>query len=250
LRVKLAVALIYSLAQAQRKHTRAAGGTRGSRQPSDRRNVDFGAAGGEAGGTMTSPQPLNPRLKLALDIGPLVLFIAVNALFGIFAATGVFMVAVIAALAISYLRTRRWPLMPVVSALIVLAFGGLTLALHDETFIKLKPTIIYALFGGVLAFGRAFDKPVLAIVFDSAFDLTDEGWRKLTMRWSVFFFCMALLNELVWRTQSTTFWANFKLFGFIPLTFAFAALQYPLMTKYARAASPAAPNSDRAPPSH
>ena len=197
---------------------------------------------------MTPPQPLDHRLKLTLDIGPLLLFIAVNAAAGIFAATGVFMVAVIAALVITYLRTRRWPLMPVVSALIVLAFGGLTLVLHDETFIKLKPTVIYALFATVLAIGLALDKPVLAVVFDSAFDLTDEGWRKLSVRWAVFFACMALLNELVWRTQSTTFWANFKFFGFIPLTFAFAALQYPLMTKFARTPRPAEPDADSAPP--
>lgn len=197
---------------------------------------------------MTSPQPLHPGLKLALDVGPLVLFFAVNARFGIFSGTAVFMVAVITALLVTFVRTRRWPLMPVVSAVIVLVFGGLTLALHDETFIKLKPTIIYVLFGTVLALGLAFDKPVLATVFDSVFDLTAEGWRKLAMRWALFFFCMALLNELIWRTQSTTFWVNFKLFGFVPLTFAFAALQYPLMTKFARTSSAAERESDLAPP--
>jgi len=197
---------------------------------------------------MTSPQPLNPGLKLALDIGPLVLFFAANARFGIFPATAVFMVAVIGALLFTYLRTRRWPLMPVVSALIVLVFGGLTLFLHDETFIKLKPTIIYVLFATILTVGLALDKPVLAIVFDSVFDLTAEGWRKLALRWAVFFFCMALLNELIWRTQSTIFWVNFKLLGFIPLTFAFAALQYPLMTKYARTPDKAKGETDPAPP--
>lgn len=194
---------------------------------------------------MTSPQPLHPGLKLALDIGPLVLFFAANAWFGIFAATAVFMVAVIAALLITLIRTRRWPLMPVVSAGIVLVFGGLTLLLQDETFIKLKPTIIYALFGGVLALGLAFNKPVLALVFDQMFDLTEEGWRKLSIRWALFFFALAVLNELVWRTQSTTFWVNFKLFGFVPLTFVFAALQYPLMTKYARSAGKPQPEPDR-----
>jgi intracellular septation protein len=205
---------------------------------------------------MVSPQPLSPVLKLVLDIGPLVLFFAANARFGIFVATAAFMVAVVAALLTTYVRTRRWPIMPVVSAFIVLAFGGLTLVLQDETFIKLKPTIIYALFGAVLAFGLAFDKPVLAAVFDSVFNLTAEGWRKLTARWMVFFFALAILNELIWRTQSTTFWVNFKLFGFVPLTFAFAALQYPLMTRYAApnaapamtteptpSAKPSAPNS-------
>ena len=176
---------------------------------------------------------LNPLLKLALDIGPLVLFFVANARFGIFAGTGTFMIAVVAALVVSHAMTRHWPIMPVVSAIVVLVFGGLTLALHDETFIKLKPTIIYALFGGVLLGGYLLDKPFLAIVFDSMFHITEEGWRKLTLRWAAFFFALAVLNEAVWRTQSTDFWVNFKLFGFVPLTFAFAALQYRLLIRYA-----------------
>jgi len=182
---------------------------------------------------MTEKPKLNPLLKLTLDIGPLVLFFAVNARLGIFVATAAFMAAVVAALVVSYAMTRHWPIMPVVTALIVLVFGGLTLALHDDTFIKLKPTIIYALFGAVLAGGYVFDKPFLAIVFDSMFHITEEGWRKLTVRWAVFFFALAVLNEVVWRTQSTDFWVNFKLFGFVPLTFAFAALQYPLLMRHA-----------------
>jgi intracellular septation protein len=119
-----------------------------------------------------------------------------------------------------------------VSAVIVMVFGGLTLWLHDETFIKVKPTIIYVLFGGVLAWGYIFNKPLLAIVFDSAFHVTDEGWRKLTVRWAAFFFAAALLNEAIWRSQTTEFWLGFKAFGFIPLTLAFAALQYPLLARY------------------
>ncbi len=187
---------------------------------------------------MASTRPLSPAMKLLLDVGPLVLFFAAYGKFGIFAATAAFMVAVVAALLTTYARTRRWPIMPVVSAFIVLVFGGLTLVLQDETFIKLKPTIIYALFGTVLAIGFAFDKPLLALVFDSVFDLTKEGWRKLGARWAAFFFVLAALNELIWRTQSTDFWVNFKLFGFVPLTFAFAALQYPLMARYAVHAAP------------
>jgi intracellular septation protein len=176
---------------------------------------------------------LNPTLKLALDIGPLVLFVAAYARFGIFAATGTLMVAVVAALAVSYWLIRRWPIMPVVTVIVVMIFGGLTLALHDETFIKLKPTIIYSLFGAVLAGGYVFDRPFLAIVFDSMFHISEEGWRKLTLRWAAFFFVLAALNEAIWRTQSTDFWVNFKLFGFTALTFAFAALQYPLLMRHA-----------------
>ena len=175
---------------------------------------------------------LNPVLKLVLDIGPLVLFFAANAKFGIFAATGVFMAAVLIALLITYYMTRHIAVMPVVTAIVVLIFGGLTLVLHDELFIKLKPTIIYVLFGSTLMGGLLFGKPLLGIVFDSVFHLRDEGWRKLTWRWALFFFALAILNEIVWRTQTTDFWVSFKLFGVVPLTFVFAALQYPLLTKY------------------
>ena len=190
--------------------------------------------------TDTTAKPkLNPLLKLALDIGPLVLFFVANSRFGIFVATGAFMVAVVTALLVSYAMTRHWPIMPVVTAIVVVVFGGLTLVLHDDTFIKLKPTIIYVLFGGTLLGGYVFEKPFLAIVFDSMFHLTEEGWRKLTLRWVVFFFLLAVLNEAIWRTQSTDFWVNFKLFGFVPLTFAFAALQYPLLMRYAAEPAPA-----------
>ena len=151
---------------------------------------------------------LNPGLKLALDLGPLLLFFVANSrpeLFapllapflppelltgehaGIFAATAVFIPAMLVALAVSYALTRHLPVMPLVTAVIVVVFGGLTLVLQNETFIKLKPTIIYLLFGGVLLGGLAFGKPLLGMVFDSVFHLTDEGWRKLTLRWALFF---------------------------------------------------------------
>jgi intracellular septation protein len=201
----------------------------------------------------TKPQ-LNPTLKLVLDLGPLVLFFLANsrpALFlpfvspilpadiasgervGIFVATAVFMVAIVVALVVSYALTRHLPVMPLVTAVIVLVFGSLTLVLHDELFIKLKPTIIYALFGIVLLGGLAFGKSLLGVVFDSVFHLTAEGWRKLTLRWALFFFVLAILNEIVWRTQTTDVWVSFKVFGVVPLTFLFGALQYPLLTKYA-----------------
>jgi intracellular septation protein len=182
---------------------------------------------------------INPLLKLALDIGPLALFVIANAKFGIFVATGSFMAAIVAALLVSYAMTGQWPIMPVVTAVVVLVFGGLTLALHDETFIKLKPTIVYVLFGGTLLTGYIFEKSFLAIVLDSVFHLTEEGWRKLTLRWALFFFALAVLNEVIWRTQSTDFWVNSKLYGFMPLTFVFAALQYPLLMRHAAEPAPA-----------
>jgi intracellular septation protein len=203
--------------------------------------------------TQEKPQ-LHPGLKLVLDLGPLLLFFFANSrpeLFapllapflpqelitgqhaGIFAATAVFIPAVLVALAIGYAKTRHLPVMPLVTAVVVVVFGGLTLALQNETFIKLKPTIIYVLFAAVLLGGLAFGKPLLGMVFDSVFHLTDEGWRKLTLRWALFFLVLALLNEIVWRTQSTDFWVTFKVFGVVPLTFVFAALQYPLLTRHA-----------------
>ena len=181
---------------------------------------------------MADKKQLNPILKLVLDIGPLVLFFAANSKFGIFAATGSFMAAVLIALTVSYAMTRHIAIMPVVTAGIVLVFGGLTLFLHDDLFIKLKPTIIYVLFGGTLLAGLALDKPFLSILFDQMFHLSEEGWRKLTWRWALFFFALAIANEIVWRTQTTDFWVSFKLFGVVPLTFLFGALQMPLINKY------------------
>jgi intracellular septation protein len=205
---------------------------------------------------MSARLQLHPLLKLMLDLGPLLLFFLANsrpALFlplvspmlpadiasgergGIFVATAIFMVAVLLALAVSYVLTGRLPAMPLITAVIVLVFGSLTLVLHDEHFIKLKPTIIYVLFGAVLLSGLAAGKPLLGMVFDSVFHLTEEGWRKLTVRWALFFFALAILNEIVWRSQSTDVWVSFKVFGVVPLTFVFAALQYPLLTRYAAA---------------
>jgi intracellular septation protein len=183
-------------------------------------------------GKQTARPALHPILKLVLDIGPLVLFFAANSKFGIYAATGSFMVAVLIALAVSYAMTKHIAIMPLVTAAIVLVFGGLTLILHDDLFIKLKPTIIYVLFGGTLLVGMALGKPLLGLLFESVFNLTEEGWRKLTWRWALFFLFLAVVNEIVWRTQTTDFWVSFKLFGVVPLTFVFGALQYPLLVKY------------------
>jgi intracellular septation protein len=176
--------------------------------------------------------PLHPALRLALELGPLVLFFLANQRAGLIAATGVFMAAVVVALVVSYWLTRHLPVMPLVSAVVVLVFGGLTLWLHDETFIKLKPTIVNTMFGVVLLGGLWFDKPLLSVVLDSVLHLTEEGWRKLTFRWAIFFFVLAALNEVVWRTQTNDFWVNFKVFGIMPLTLAFALAQTPLIMRH------------------
>jgi intracellular septation protein len=181
---------------------------------------------------MTKKPQLNPLLKIVLDLGPLALFFFANSRYGIFAATATFMVAIVAALVISYAMTRHLPIMPVVTAIIVVVFGGLTLFLHDATFIKVKPTIIYALFGAVLLGGLVFNKPLLEVVFDSLFEITEQGWRKLTLRWALFFLALAVLNEIVWRNTSTNVWVDFKVFGVMPLTLLFGALQVPLLKKY------------------
>ena len=181
---------------------------------------------------MNDKKQINPILKLVLDIGPLVLFFAANAKFGIFAATAAFMAAALIALAVGYAMTRRIEIMTVATAVIVVIFGSLTLVLHDATFIKLKPTIIYLLFGGTLLAGLLSGRSLLGVLFDQMFQLTDEGWRKLTWRWTWFFFALAVLNEIVWRNFSTDFWVSFKLFGVVPLTFLFGAAQMPLIKKY------------------
>jgi intracellular septation protein len=181
---------------------------------------------------MTAKSEVNPALKLALELGPLVVFFAANAHWNVFVGTAAFMVAVVLAFAISYALTRRVPVMALLSTVVVMVFGGLTLFLHDAMFIKLKPTIIYTLFAAILLVGLAAGRSLLAIVFDDMFDLTAEGWRKLTLRWAVFFLAMAALNEIVWRTQSTDFWVAFKAFGVLPLTALFAALQYPFVVRH------------------
>jgi intracellular septation protein len=176
---------------------------------------------------------LSPLLKLAFELGPLALFFFANGRYGIFVATEVFMVAVVASLAANWLMARRLAIMPLVSGVVVLVFGTLTVVLQDDLFIKLKPTIINVLFGTLLLGGLAFGKQLLALVFDGVVSLTEEGWKKLTVRWAVFFFALAILNEVVWRTQTTDFWVSFKVFGILPITLVFSAMQYPLMMRYA-----------------
>ncbi len=177
----------------------------------------------------TTPHPL---FKLATELGPLVVFFVANAKFNLFVATGAFMVAIVAALIASYVVTRHVPIMALVTGIVVIVFGTLTLVLHDETFIKVKPTIIYCLFAGVLGGGLLFGRSFIAIMFDQMFNLTPQGWRVLTLRWALFFFALAILNEVVWRTQSTNFWVDFKVFGVTPLTMLFAITQMPLIKRY------------------
>lgn len=170
--------------------------------------------------------------KLAIELGPLLVFFGTNGMAGIYAGTAAFMAATLLSLAVAWLRYHKVPVMPLVSGVIVLVFGGLTLYLRDETFIKLKPTIVYSMFAVLLAAGLLMKKPMLELLLGPVFNLTEEGWRKLTLRWALFFVAMAVLNELIWRNVSTDAWVSFKAFGFLPLTFLFALAQVPLMQRH------------------
>lgn len=170
--------------------------------------------------------------RIAMEAGPLVLFFIVNARAGIFYATAVFMAATVISLGYAYVSGRRIPVMPLVAGGFILVFGGLTLALKDDTFIKLKPTIVNVLFAAALFTGLALRKNLFKIVLQDALRLDETGWRKLTWRWAFFFLFLALANEWVWRTQSTDFWVDFKVFGVMPLTVVFSALQAPLIMRH------------------
>jgi intracellular septation protein len=176
----------------------------------------------------------NPLLRLALDLGPLILFFAINAFYGIFAATGFFMVAIVITLITSRILTGKFAKMPLVTAVLVIVFGGLTLYLQDETFIKIKPTVIYILFASILLGGLALGRVFLQSVLGEMFELSDTGWRLLTYRWAGFFIFLAFLNEAVWRSVSTDNWVSFKVFGLVPLTFIFAAMQAGLLKKHSK----------------
>jgi intracellular septation protein len=174
----------------------------------------------------------NPTLKLALEIGPLVLFFLTNAKFGLQPATAVLMAGVLVSLGLSWLLTRHVPVMPLVTAVAVVIFGALTLVFHDDLFIKLKPTIVNCIFGAVLLGGLALGRPLLPIVLDSVLQLTEEGWRILTLRWGLFFFFLAALNEVVRHYASTDFWVSFKVFGTMPITMVFALAQVRLILRH------------------
>ena len=178
-------------------------------------------------------------IKLALEIGPLGLFFLVNGKYGIFAATGAFMVATVISLTGSLILMKRLPIMPLVTGVFVLVFGGLTLYLQNDMFIKMKPTIVNLLFAGALGTGLAFGRSLMKIVLGEVIQLHDEGWRILTLRWTGFFLFLAILNEIIWRLFSTEFWAAFKLFGVMPITFLFMMSQIGLLQKYQLQQEPA-----------
>jgi intracellular septation protein len=170
--------------------------------------------------------------KLVLEAGPLVIFFVANSYYGIFHATGAFMVATILSLVVSKAKFGRIPIMPLVSGVFVLVFGALTLYLQEEFFIKIKPTIVNLLFASILFGGLFAGHSLLRHLFGEVFHLTDEGWRLLTFRWACFFVFLAILNEVVWRNFSTDFWAGFKLMGVMPITMIFAIAQLGLIQRH------------------
>jgi intracellular septation protein len=194
---------------------------------------------------------MKPWLKLAIEAGPLVIFFVINgrgglpelrelwstaeavsaSQQGLFEATGAFMVVTVLALFAGWFLERRLPVLPLVSGIFVVVFGGLTLVLADELFIKLKPTLVNSLFAVILLGGLAFKRSLLKPLFGSAFQLNDAGWRTLTLRWGLFFVFLAILNEVVWRNFSTDFWVAFKLFGVLPITVLFAGSQTPFILR-------------------
>ena len=171
-------------------------------------------------------------LKLIIDIGPLAIFFVFYTKSNLQSAILPFMIATIIAILISYIVDKKLPIMPTVGAAIILLFGGLTIYFDNEVFFKMKPTIINIIFGLVLYVGEVINKPLLKYLLGSSIKLKDKGWSILTKRWIGFFIALAILNELIWRTQSTDIWVNFKVFGILPITFVFTMLQFPIIKKY------------------
>ena len=208
--------------------------------------------------TATKAEREQPLLKLALELGPLLIFFfgnlrgewlaktfpALGAIGGpLLIATALFMVATVLSLVISKIVFHHLPMMPFVSGIVVLVFGSLSIWLQDETFIKMKPTIVNTLFGVVLLGGLRFGRSLLGYVFNAAFQLDDEGWRKLTLRWGIFFLFLAVLNEVVWRNFSDAAWVNFKVWGTMPITIIFTLAQMPLIMRHT--VEVAAPEGDK-----
>ena len=170
--------------------------------------------------------------KLLVDIGPLAVFFIFYTRSDLQSAILPFMIATIIAVLFSYITEKKIPIMPTVGAFIILIFGGLTLYFNNDTFFKMKPTIINLLFAGILLVGNFMNKPLLKFLFSGALKLQDEGWNILSKRWVGFFISLAILNEIIWRTQSTDFWVTFKVFGILPLTFIFTIAQVSIIKKF------------------
>ncbi|HEX3484898.1 MAG TPA: septation protein A [Micropepsaceae bacterium] len=175
---------------------------------------------------------MHPLLKLALDLGPLLVFFAANAMFGIFNATAIFMGTMLLVIAIGIAIERKVSPMPLITAVLVLVFGGLTIWLSNDVFIKIKPTILYVMFAGVLLGGLAFSRLFIKLMLGQTLRLPEDAWRTLTWRWALFFILLAVLNEIVWRNVSTNTWVAFKVWGVFPLTLLFAMAQAPFIARH------------------
>ena len=197
---------------------------------------------------MTSKTEPQGTGRLLIDLGPLLIFFLANffapvpSVMKIFVATGAFMIAMVAAMLFSAIRYHRISPLLWFSGIMVVILGGLTIWLHNESFIKMKPTIYYSLVAALLFFGLATDRPLLQRVLGSTYPgLSEEGWKKLTRNWAIFFAFMAVLNEAVWRSTSWDFWIGFKLWGALPLTFLFAAANIPMLMRHGLMKEDAAP---------
>ena len=176
-----------------------------------------------------------PVIKFVTDFGPLLIFFTIYFTnnHDLKVAIPPFIIATLITLIVVYLLEKKIPMVPLTSGILITLFGGLTLYFDNKIFFYMKPTIINLLFAAVLFFGKYFtEKPLLKIFFQNALNLEDEGWKKLNYRWIGFFIFVAILNEIVWRTQSEPFWVNFKVWGLLPISFLFAASQVPLINKY------------------
>ena len=171
-------------------------------------------------------------LKLLVDVGPLAVFFIFYSRGDLQSAILPLMIATIIAVAFSYIMEKKIPIMPTIGAAIILVFGGLTIYFDNEIFFKMKPTIINILFATILYAGQIMKRPLLKSLFSGNLKLQEEGWSQLTKRWIGFFIALAILNEIVWRPQSTDIWVNFKVFGILPITFIFTMTQFPLIKKY------------------
>ena len=170
--------------------------------------------------------------KILIDIGPLAVFFIFYTRSDLKSAILPFMIATFIAVIFSYITEKKIPIMPTVGAVIILVFGGLTLYFNNDVFFKMKPTIINLLFASVLFTGNIINKPLLKLLLGGTLKLQNAGWNILTNRWIGFFIVLAILNEIIWRTQSTDIWVNFKVFGILPLTFLFTLTQFPIIKKF------------------